>query len=450
MQSESVRCWTKGGPQNKIWNWGDAISPAIFEHIAGYAPQIIDYTEMSDRPHLMICGSTLKWVTSGSILWGVGEIAEGMKFLAPDARPLHVAAIRGPLTRKRLRDAGISCPEVYCDPALVWPVFYKPKPKRRYRLGLIPHYVDQNIPSLDAFRHDPDVKLIDITQSDVPEESRIYAFIDDVCSCDVILSSSLHGLILADAYAIPCKWMLLSEGVFGRDFKFRDYFLSVGQEARARNPLTSLGNVDEIVETVLSDFSTFGKIKTDLAAFLSAFPGKRKDKSTDISRWIGVALRPPPWDRRNELIAGYIPQDCRLLEFGAGNQTLQRHIRLKSYTPVDCVATTANVFVCDYNREHRFPDIVPDVIVMSGFLEYIRETEAFLVALRLAYPGARCLFSWAFEPNDISGRLRNGWIANLNPAQPGVAPFDQYFRSLRILDEYATSHSRQLIYEGFL
>ena len=49
--------------------------------------------------------------------------------------------------------------------------------------------------------------------------------VDYIYSCDIILSSSLHGIIIADAYNIPNIWLdefPLNEG----HFKFKDYFLS--------------------------------------------------------------------------------------------------------------------------------------------------------------------------------------------------------------------------------
>jgi hypothetical protein len=452
MRPKAIRCWSKGGPQNTVWNWGDAINPLLFQYVAGIAPEIIDFTDQTDTAHLIICGSTLKWATRGSILWGTGEIAEKMDFLQPGVRPLGVAAVRGPLTRKRLMDADISCPEIYCDPAFIFPNHYIPAPvPRRYRLGLIPHYIDQGLPALDAFRQDDSIRIIDITQSGVPQDRRIHRFIDEVCSCDAILSSSLHGLILADAYGIPSKWMRLSGKVFGGGFKFSDYFLGVDQPQRAQQPLTRLDSIEAMSDAAMRDFARYGRARPDTAAFLAAFPGRTQNMApTDLKRWAKVAVSLPPWDRRNQMIARHIPEDSNVMDFGAGNQTLRRHLNLQSYLPIDCVKNTRDVFLCDYNKECRFPQARPDVIVMSGFLEYIVETEDFLAALQRAYPNTRCLFSWAFEPRSAPERLHNGWISKLNPASQQEAPFAKYFDALRVLDEHVTPHTRQLIYEGVL
>jgi len=49
-----------------------------------------------------------------------------------------------------------------------------------------------------------------------------------ILSCEKILSSSLHGIILADAYGISSAW-LRSSTPKGLEFKFYDYFLSVNK-----------------------------------------------------------------------------------------------------------------------------------------------------------------------------------------------------------------------------
>jgi exopolysaccharide biosynthesis predicted pyruvyltransferase EpsI len=50
--------------------------------------------------------------------------------------------------------------------------------------------------------------------------------IDEVCECENIISSSLHGLILSHMYQIPFKWVKFSNLVSGDDFKFKDWMSS--------------------------------------------------------------------------------------------------------------------------------------------------------------------------------------------------------------------------------
>lgn len=53
-------------------------------------------------------------------------------------------------------------------------------------------------------------------------------FVNQLCSCEYIFSSSLHGLIIADAYNIPNKRAIFGNKLIGGDFKFNDYELSKG------------------------------------------------------------------------------------------------------------------------------------------------------------------------------------------------------------------------------
>ena len=53
-----------------------------------------------------------------------------------------------------------------------------------------------------------------------------------MCSCERIFSTSLHGVIVAQAYGIPVKWITFDKLPIHGDerYKFYDYFLGVNQE----------------------------------------------------------------------------------------------------------------------------------------------------------------------------------------------------------------------------
>ena len=63
----------------------------------------------------------------------------------------------------------------------------------------------------------PEICLIDIC-----DEPRV--LIRNVAQCENILSSSLHGLVLADSLGIPNRWLQAYGDVLGAGFKFRDYY----------------------------------------------------------------------------------------------------------------------------------------------------------------------------------------------------------------------------------
>lgn len=198
-------------------NWGDALSPVLVELLSG-KPAL--HLEGLHHDRYLVIGSILGSANERSEVWGSGFIRENESVIG---RPRAVHAVRGPLSRASLLKQGIECPEVYGDPALLLPRFFNPDEPKRYRVGIIPHYVDKRHPWLERYRHDPQVLILDI-------ESDIQQFVRAVKSCDVILSSSLHGLICADAYGVPNAWVQFSDDVVGGDFKFRDYRLSIGAE----------------------------------------------------------------------------------------------------------------------------------------------------------------------------------------------------------------------------
>jgi pyruvyltransferase len=237
-------------------NWGDKINPLLAKLLSGRSP--ITMTENTKnprrRPVYAIIGSILQDVImprslyKDMIIWGPGCISSRDKL---PGSPREICAVRGPLTRDVLLKQGIKCPEVYGDPVLLYPRFYRPEIVSKYRLGIIPHYVDRNNEVLNKFRGIDDVKIIDIN-------GKINHVVDQICSCRRIASSSLHGLIAADAYGVPSTWIKLSDGVIGDGFKFRDYFASIGrlhEEPLIITPETTLDDVHGAFHTYKVDIN---------------------------------------------------------------------------------------------------------------------------------------------------------------------------------------------------
>ena len=210
-------------------NWGDDINYHFITYITKREVAIYYNTPIATafkRPNYLCIGSTLNYLpTRETIVWGAGVIDDGLGMRAVPAR---VLAVRGPMTRAYLLSRGIACPEVYGDPALLIPYFYKPRPSGRLlgqKICFVPHYADKQSPILAAIRKNyPDLRFVDIE-----DYGKWTDFIDQVCECDAVFSSSLHGLIVAEAYGIPNYWISVSGNVIGNGFKFRDYFASIGK-----------------------------------------------------------------------------------------------------------------------------------------------------------------------------------------------------------------------------
>jgi pyruvyltransferase len=168
-------------------------------------------------PKTLMCGSVISMACQREdTVWGSGLVCDKAKF----SPPRKVLAVRGPLTRKALARAGVHCPEVYGDIALLAPRFYTPPtPHQKWPVGIVPHYRDLHH---KTYLLEPGARII----SPLRRASEVPEFIDEVCSCERIISSSLHGIIIAEAYGVPAEWVEYSSMVRGRGFKFRDYFAS--------------------------------------------------------------------------------------------------------------------------------------------------------------------------------------------------------------------------------
>jgi pyruvyltransferase len=236
-------------------NWGDELNKTLVKVISGKDPL---YVDNEDIPHHLCVGSILRWAHKNTIVWGSGFISKNDKILEQS----DIRAVRGPLSREKLIKAGFECPEVYGDPALLYPRFYQPRVKKKYKIGIIPHYVDKNHPWLDNFKKSKSVKIINIL------DPSINTFVDQINQCELILSSSLHGLICADSYGIPSYWIKLSDKVIGNGYKFMDYFASVNRPDK--NPII-ITDTSKITSMKFHDY----KISIDLDLLYDACPFKK-------------------------------------------------------------------------------------------------------------------------------------------------------------------------------
>lgn len=247
-------------------NWGDYVSTILIQNLSPNK-KIINYSEswnIKNRENYLCIGSIISWMTTkSSIIWGSGVVY-------PDdiisAKPIKVLAVRGPLTREYLLKNGIDCPKIYGDPALLFPRIYTPKfTEKKYKFGIIPHFRDKNSPYLSNFSNSKDIIIID-----VQNVKNWKLFIDHINQCKYILSSSLHGIIVADAYKTPNIWVEFKNGENKR-FAFNDYFLSVSRSLQSPFLIDENVNFIAIEENILRNWTP---PKIDLEKLLSVYPFK--------------------------------------------------------------------------------------------------------------------------------------------------------------------------------
>ncbi len=212
-------------------NWGDDINYYFLKEIVQKPMLMFNRVSLAIRLELknyLVIGSTIDMLCKKNTeVWGAGIIDENKPLRI---KPRKVHAVRGPLTRKKLLDQGVECPEVYGDPALLISRYYKPKVSKKYRYGFIPHR--SNLDRIDDFIIDG-VRLTereDVLIIDLSKYNKWTDIVDQICSCDNILSASLHGLILPEAYGIPNLWVEFGKPLIGGHFKFHDFFLSMGRD----------------------------------------------------------------------------------------------------------------------------------------------------------------------------------------------------------------------------
>lgn len=207
-QKNSGKDWYKGQ------NFGDFLSPII-------VAAVLKKFEVKDwRPHkrLAAIGSILHLTKTGDVVWGSGvngKVAEKDHTF----KNLDVRLVRGPITRKFLKKYGVDAPATYGDPALLMPLLFPklkwhPTPKK---IIMIPNLND--LPLL------PDIPG-HITL--VSPLSHYKGVVDEILTSELVLSSSLHGIILAEAFGVPVRFVL---PVGGETIdKYQDYYEGTGRK----------------------------------------------------------------------------------------------------------------------------------------------------------------------------------------------------------------------------
>lgn len=231
------------------YNWGDDVNFVLVSYLSQKIPLIIPKSCLRRYfkiKNYLVIGSILTFFPlKDSIVWGSGIINQNEIDKIKD-KPLSVKSVRGPKTRDALLNLGIECPPIYGDPALLFPLIYKAKKERKYHIGIIPHFIDENNSYVKELLQNESTHLIR-----VHDYTKWQEFIDEICSCDIIISSSLHGIIIAEAYGIPVIWAKFGKYVDGWDFKFIDFYESINKrniKALVVNEYLSVGNIEKIAD----------------------------------------------------------------------------------------------------------------------------------------------------------------------------------------------------------
>lgn len=215
------------GYDGKIFhsNWGDDLNYYFLKEISTFPIILTNETLFAKYifHNYLVIGSTIAMLSNKkTVIWGAGLIN---KEIPDNMHICDIKAVRGPLTQVMLSQKGYSCPKCYGDPALLLPLHYKPLKKKIYDIGIIPHYNDTRL--FKQFKNIATTHLIHTQGYDNWHE-----FIDEILQCKCIVSSSLHGLIISEAYEVPSHWIEFKNATSRDQFKYIDFYKSIGKEAK--------------------------------------------------------------------------------------------------------------------------------------------------------------------------------------------------------------------------
>lgn len=250
--------WFRG----RVPNVGDELTPILMARMTGRrAVHVADVALPGWYPVQVAVGSILETARSPNVVvWGSGFIRSTGELSVRTAR---VTAVRGPMTAARLRAQGVACPDVFGDPGLLVPLFFpRAGTPPEGPIGVIPHWSELDHPAIAALALGLDARVVDVRR---PLEE----VLADLWACSLVVSSSLHGLILADAYRVPSVWLKLSERALRGGFKFCDYFGSVGRHDHRAVDLRD-GRLPSPLE--VAELARLEPLDVDLAGLVSACP----------------------------------------------------------------------------------------------------------------------------------------------------------------------------------
>lgn len=183
-------------PRKAPHNFGDELGATILRRL-GFKVRRVSFAKA-------------EYLLTGTILDGAESrnpnatiIGSGSGYTHKSKHNFKVLAVRGRLTGRNLRAGKVAFGDLGLLASRVWN-----KEPARYNIGVVRHYVDDNkYPFADI--------IIDATE---PVEQ----VIKKISSCRVILSSSLHGIIVADSYGIP-NMRIARDDVITGDWKWMDH-----------------------------------------------------------------------------------------------------------------------------------------------------------------------------------------------------------------------------------
>lgn len=225
-------------------NFGDNLTKFILEKLISCR---IEHVLKSDigKANLIGLGTILDQVPEdyGGMIWGSGftNTNDYKNFTRA-----NILLVRGEKTLNQ-----IDCPNksnvIVGEGGLLSYLFIKPNIRKKYKLGIVPHYIDKSCALILKLRSLSDeIKIIDVCDD-------CKTVIENINQCEYIISSSLHGIVVADSLNIPNEWVKIYKmGQIKQRFKFRDYYSIFGIRRHLPMFLSESDTMDTILHKLQS------------------------------------------------------------------------------------------------------------------------------------------------------------------------------------------------------
>lgn len=301
-------CWV-GADRNRIGNFGDSLSAVVVAAMSGLPLRSQGF--QANSPRLAAIGTIGQTLRRGTVhVWGTGFDPKlrafgdrNKAFAAAPETSYVVHAVRGAFSRQLLLECGLHAPPIYGDPGWFLPRILHPEVEKTVELGVIPHISALAEKSLTAGPKADQPRL----QASAPDGVRIVntyheagwdgfqAKLREILACKRIVSTSFHGLILADAFRIPCLYfpprlaagaehLALERGVPGLDHRVADFYAGAGRRSLAAygQPLKEATAWDQVMAAVDAHYEPLDH--PGARTLFDAFPFRRVVEF-DQPRW---------------------------------------------------------------------------------------------------------------------------------------------------------------------
>jgi len=292
-------------------NLGDALSAVVVAAIA-HLP-IIRTAFSADTERLAAVGTIGHALHFGKVhLWGTGfdmqrdRTGALLGYQIPDDTELVAHAVRGRRTAAALRAKGISVPEAYGDPVWFLPKIFPDAGRKEWDLGVIVHISELDTPdaaalvraTIERYKIPPEfADRVRIINTYTPASiAGLRDKVEEIVSCRRILSTSLHGLVIAETYGIPCAWfatyagasgLLEIEGAQPIDHRMKDFYSGVDRD-HVLSYLQPLNVLTDWADAIRFLDDNWRPLNYQGEALFNAFPLKKHVKLSD-PRWVTPA-----------------------------------------------------------------------------------------------------------------------------------------------------------------